>query len=128
MARVLTIASALGVYGVFESFGMFWIARDYLALPPPIVQASDLPQIARVRAHDDLSDTQQGTDLGTSLAELEAGCPLRSDADLGTLAVVYGWFMTPTGWGLALMVWAYTLVSFIRRERGQDRHLSAAGI
>ena len=39
MARVLTIASALGVYGVIESFGLFWIVRDYLHLPSPIVQA-----------------------------------------------------------------------------------------
>ena len=33
MTRVLTIASALGLYGVIESFGLFWIVRDYLALP-----------------------------------------------------------------------------------------------
>ncbi len=26
--------------------------------------------------------------------------------------MVYGWFMAPTGWPLALMVWGYTLVSF----------------
>ncbi len=30
MARVLTIASVLGTYGVIESFGLFWIVRDYL--------------------------------------------------------------------------------------------------
>ena len=30
----------------------------------------------------------------------------------GTLVVVYGWFMAPTGWPLALMVWGYALVSF----------------
>jgi H+-transporting ATPase len=29
---------------------------------------------------------------------------------VGTLAVVYGWLMTPTGWRLAFMVWAYALV------------------
>ncbi len=30
MARVLTIASVLGAYGVIESFGLFWIVRNYL--------------------------------------------------------------------------------------------------
>ena len=35
MTRVLTIASVLGVYGVIESFGLFWIVRDYLHLPSP---------------------------------------------------------------------------------------------
>ena len=39
MTRVLTVASALGLYGVIESFGLFWIVRDYLQLPSPIVQA-----------------------------------------------------------------------------------------
>ena len=39
MARVLTIATALGVYGVIESFVLFWIVRDYLGLAQPVVQA-----------------------------------------------------------------------------------------
>ena len=30
MGRVLTVASVLGIYGVIESFGLFWIVRDYL--------------------------------------------------------------------------------------------------
>jgi H+-transporting ATPase len=28
---------------------------------------------------------------------------------LGTLAAVYGWFVTPIGWRYALLVWAYAL-------------------
>ena len=28
-------------------------------------------------------------------------------------AVVYGWRMAPTAWPLALLVWAYALVSFL---------------
>ena len=39
MTRVLTIASALGVYGVIESFVLYWIVRDYLGLAQPVVQA-----------------------------------------------------------------------------------------
>ena len=35
MTRVLTIASVLGSYGVIESFGLYWIVRNYLALPDP---------------------------------------------------------------------------------------------
>jgi H+-transporting ATPase len=30
----------------------------------------------------------------------------------GTFIVVYGLFMAPTGWRLALMVWGYAIVSF----------------
>ena len=39
MTRVLTIASALGGFGVFSSFGAFWLARDYLHLAPDVVQS-----------------------------------------------------------------------------------------
>ena len=37
---------------------------------------------------------------------------MRATQVIGTLVVVYGLFMAPTGWLLALMVWTYTLVSF----------------
>ena len=39
MPRVLTIASVLGLFGVFSSFGLFWLVRDYLKLAPPLVQS-----------------------------------------------------------------------------------------
>ena len=62
MTRVLTIASVLGGYGVLESFGLFWIVRDYFALSQrPGRPGADLPQTARLGPRsDDLSDAQQG--------------------------------------------------------------------
>ncbi len=39
--------------------------------------------------------------------------PCETTQLVGTLGVVYGWFMAPTGWPLALMVWGYALVFFI---------------
>ena len=38
--------------------------------------------------------------------------PCETTQLIGTLVVVYGWFMAPTGWPLVLLVWGYTLVSF----------------
>jgi H+-transporting ATPase len=32
---------------------------------------------------------------------------------LGTLAAVYGWFITPIGWRYAALVWGYALVWFL---------------
>lgn len=40
MGRVLTVASALGIYGVLQSFVLYWIARDYLGLPALVLQAT----------------------------------------------------------------------------------------
>ena len=32
---------------------------------------------------------------------------------IGPLAAVYGWFVEPIGWSLALIVWGYALVWFL---------------
>ena len=53
--------------------------------------------------------------------------PCETTQLVGTLVVVYGLFMAPTGWPLALLVWAYALVSFMVASAGQDRHLPAFG-
>jgi H+-transporting ATPase len=36
---------------------------------------------------------------------------------VATLIAVYGIFMTPIGWGWALVVWAYALVWFLVNDR-----------
>ena len=37
----------------------------------------------------------------------------------GTLAAVYGWFVTPIGWSYALVVWGYALAWFIVNNVGK---------
>ena len=32
---------------------------------------------------------------------------------LATFVAVYGWFITPISWNLALLVWGYALVAFL---------------
>ncbi len=63
--------------------------------------------------------------------------PCEATQLVGTLVVVYGLFMAPTGWEMALLVWAYALVSFLvasaimvavfrsltNHPRRQSRHL-----
>jgi H+-transporting ATPase len=113
MARVLTIASALGILGVFASFGMFWIARDYLELAPQLVQSVVFLKLL-VAGHMTIYVTRnRGAIWERPLPSWKLIVPCEATQIVGTLAVVYGWFMTPTGWGLALMVWAYALVFFI---------------
>ncbi len=113
MARVLTIASALGILGVFSSFGMFWIARDYLELAPQLVQSVVFLKLL-VAGHMTIYVTRnRGPIWERPLPSWKLIVPCEVTQIVGTLAVVYGWFMTPTGWGLALMVWAYALVFFI---------------
>ncbi|HTO79510.1 MAG TPA: plasma-membrane proton-efflux P-type ATPase [Methylocystis sp.] len=112
MTRVLTIATVLGVYGVLESFVLFWIVREYLALSPSLVQPLIFLKLL-VSGHMTIYLTRnKGPIWERPWPSLKLVVPCESTQLLGTLVVVYGWFMAPTGWPLALIVWAYTLVTF----------------
>ncbi len=113
MARVLTIASVLGGYGVLESFGLYWIVRDYLALSHPVVQALIFLKLL-VSGHMTIYLTRnKGAIWERPFPSWRLIAPSETTQLIGTLVVVYGLFMAPTGWPLALMVWAYALVSFM---------------
>ena len=140
MARVLTIAAALGVYGVIESFVLFWIVRDYLGLAQPVVQALIFLKLL-VSGHMTIYLTRNtGPVWERPWPSWKLVVPAEATQVVGTLVVVYGFFMSPTGWPLALLVWAYTLVSFFvasavkigvyqmigHRPDRQARHLARA--
>ena len=113
MARVLTIATLLGTYGVIESFGMFWILRDYLALAHPVVQALMFLKLL-VSGHMTIYLTRNvGPIWERPWPNWKLVVPCEITQLFGTLIVVYGLFMTPTGWRYALMVWGYTIISFL---------------
>ncbi len=112
MARVLTIATALGVYGVIESFVLYWLVRDYFGLAQPVVQALIFLKLL-VSGHMTIYLTRNtGPVWERPWPSWRLVVPAEATQIVGTLVVVYGFFMSPTGWPLALMVWAYTLVSF----------------
>jgi H+-transporting ATPase len=111
--RVLTIASVLGGYGVIESFGLYWIVRDYLALARPLVQALIFLKLL-VSGHMTIYLTRnKGPIWERPWPSWKLVVPCETTQLVGTLVVVYGWFMAPTGWPLALIVWGYSLVSFL---------------
>ncbi|MFO1102544.1 MAG: plasma-membrane proton-efflux P-type ATPase [Methylocystis sp.] len=113
MARVLTIASVLGVYGVIASFGLFWIVRDYLMLPEPTVQALIFLKLL-VSGHMTIYLTRnKGPIWERPWPSWKLVVPCEATQLIGTLVVVYGLFMEPTGWRLAALVWAYSLTIFL---------------
>ena len=113
MTRVLTVASALGVYGVMSSFLFYWIVRNYLGLAEPVVQALVFLKLL-VAGHMTIYLTRNaGPVWERPWPSWKLAVPCEATQVVGTLIVVYGFFMSPTGWRLALMVWAYALVSFL---------------
>ena len=113
MTRVLVIASVLGIFGVFSSFGIFWLARDYLKLEPPVVQSLVFLKLL-VAGHMTIYLTRnKGPIWERPWPSWRLIVPCEATQLFGTLAVVYGWFMAPTGWMLALFVWGYALMFFM---------------
>ncbi len=113
MERVLTIATALGAFGVFSSFGLFWIVRNYLGLAAPVVQSLVFLKLL-VAGHMTIYLTRnKGTIWERPWPSWKLIVPCEATQLIGTLVVVYGWFVAPTGWELALMVWGYALISFL---------------
>jgi len=112
MPRVLTVALTAGVTGVVASFVLFWIARDYLQLPPGQIQTIIFLKLL-VAGHLTIYITRSERWFwerpwpGARLFWTTEATQL-----LGTLAAVYGWFLEPIGWGYALLVWAYALLWF----------------
>jgi H+-transporting ATPase len=112
MTQVLTIASALGIYGVLESFVLYWVARDYLALPVPVLQATIFLKLL-VSGHMTIYLTRnKGWAWQRPWPSWLLVVPAETTQFIGTLIVVYGIAMAPIGWWLALLVWAYTITSF----------------
>jgi H+-transporting ATPase len=112
MTRVLTVATSLGVYGVLESFVLYWIAKDYFGLPAPVLQATIFLKLL-VSGHMTIYLTRNtGWVWQRPLPSWKLVVPCETTQLFGTLLVVYGVAMAPIGWWLALFVWGYTLVSF----------------
>jgi H+-transporting ATPase len=112
MTRVLTLATTLGVYGVLESFVLYWLARDYLGLPGPVLQATIFLKLL-VSGHMTIYLTRnKGWIWERPWPSWKLVVPCEVTQLLGTLIVVYGVAMAPTGWWVAAIVWAYTIVSF----------------
>ncbi len=112
MERVLTVATVLGVYGVLESFGLYWLALDYLHLNGPVLQATIFLKLL-VSGHMTIYLTRNnGWVWERPWPSWKLVVPCELTQLFGTLIVVYGVAMAPIGWGLAAFVWGYTVVSF----------------
>ncbi len=109
MHRVLSLAGILGTAGVVASFLLFWYARDVLRLPEQTVQTLIFLKLL-VAGHMTIYVTRSTGHLwsrpwpGWRLVVVTESTQL-----LGTLAAVYGWFVEPIGWPLALGVWGYAI-------------------
>lgn len=109
MHRVLTISLVLGLVGVVETFLLFWFVESYLHLPRDIIQTLIFLKLL-VAGHLTLYVARNpGWFWQRPWPNWRLFATCEATQVLGTLAAVYGWFVTPIGWHYALLVWAYAL-------------------
>ena len=109
MRRVLSVASAIGLMGVIETFLLFWFVDHVLKLPREMIQTVIFLKLL-VAGHLTIYVTRNRRwfwNRPWPAPRLFWTCETTQVA--GTLIAVYGLFVTPIGWTYALAVWAYSL-------------------
>ena len=112
MREVLGMATFLGLIGVLFSFGVLYVGRDMLHLGRDMIQSLIFLKLA-VAGHLTIFLTRTRGPFWSSRPSGALFWSAVGTKALATLVVVYGWYMTPIGWSLALMVWGYALAAFV---------------
>ena len=109
MGEVMSISTMLGILGVIASFGIFYIAEEYMHLSAPIVQSFIFLKLA-VAGHLTIFITRTEDRFWRKPhpAPMLLWAAVLTKI-LATLFVVYGWFVAPIGWKYALLVWVYAI-------------------
>jgi H+-transporting ATPase len=111
MYQVLNLSVVLGIAGVFSSFLMFWIGEEVLLLDRPTIQTVMFLKLT-VAGHMTLYIARRGPHPFWTRPFPSAKLFWTSELTkvVATLFAVYGVFMQPIGWKLALLVWGYAFL------------------
>jgi H+-transporting ATPase len=112
MGRVLGISTLLGVAGVIATFGLFFLAERAFHLGRETIQSLIFLKLA-VAGHLTIFLTRTRGPFWSSRPSATLLWAAIVTKMLATLAAVYGVFMAPIGWRLALLVWGYSLAWFL---------------
>jgi H+-transporting ATPase len=113
MPMTLAISVMLGTLGVIASFVLFWIAERYFRLDRATIQTVIFLKLL-VAGHLTIYLTRnKGAIWRRPWPSWRLFAATETTQLIGTLAAVYGWFVTPIGWQLAALVWGYALVWFL---------------
>jgi H+-transporting ATPase len=132
MRRVLSLATVLGIMGVFATFGMFWIGEHWLNLDRALIQTLIFLKLT-VAGHMTIYLARTGeAPFWTKPYPAPALFWIAELTQIvATLFAVFGIFMEPIGWKLAGFVWIYAFVFFVINDFAKiqfDKVLDHAGI
>lgn len=112
MREVLSMATFLGIIGVFSSFLIFYIGRDVIQLDPNTLQSFIFLKLA-VAGHLTIFLARTRSNFWTIRPSGLLFWSAILTKILATLIVVYGIYLTPLGWKLSGLVWIYSIVAFV---------------
>ncbi len=112
MRVVLSMATFLGVIGVVSSFGIFYLGQEVLQLSQEAVQTFIFLKLA-IAGHLTIFITRTRGPFWSIKPSGVLFWSAVATKILATLVAVYGWFITPISWNLALLVWGYAIVAFL---------------
>jgi len=116
MSRVLTISTVLGIMGVISAFALFYLGERVFNLDVAQVQTLMYLKLS-VAGHLTIFLTRTRGPFWSIKPARVLLLAVIGTQILATLIAVYGFFMTPLGWGWALFVWGYALIWFLVNDR-----------
>jgi H+-transporting ATPase len=116
MRLVLGIASVIGVIGVMDSFGLFYLGERVFHLDRTFIQTLIYLKLS-VSGHFKIFQTRTRGPFWSIRPAPILFLSVVGTQIVATLIAVYGVFVPPIGWGWALMVWGYSSVWFLINDR-----------
>jgi H+-transporting ATPase len=116
MHMVLGVATVLGVVGVVSAFGLFYLGERVFHLDRAHIQTLMYLKLS-VAGHLTIFLTRTRGPFWSHRPARILWVAVLGTQIVATLIAVYGLFMTPLGWGWALMVWGYALAWFLLNDR-----------
>lgn len=116
LSKVLSISTILGICGVISSFGLFYIAEQIWQFDRDTVQSLMYLKLS-VAGHLTIFVTRTRGPFWSVRPSKVLFLAVMGTQIIATLIAVYGMFMTPIGWKMALIVWAYALAFAFFNDR-----------
>jgi H+-transporting ATPase len=112
MRIILSMATFLGLIGVVSSFGIFYIGQEVLRLSKESIQTFIFLKLA-IAGHLTIFLTRTRGPFWSIKPSATMFWAAVITKILATLVAVYGLFISPISWELALFIWGYALAAFL---------------
>jgi len=116
MRSVLAIATVLGIVGMVQSFGLFYLGDSVFHLSRETIQSLIYLKLSVAGHLTVFVARTRGPFWSVKPARILVAAVVGTQL-MATLIAVYGLFMAPLGWTWAGVVWGYTLAWFFVNDR-----------